>query len=247
LADQEIENPYFLLCGVLNFRDSDEDGYNALVGDEQFYDPLDSPGNWHDSEEFAFLHTQSTRTEQFGGGASGGCDDRFDFILPLVSFETAEGWTYLPDSYTTFGNDGQHLNISINDGENSAVSEEVANALYDASDHLPVYMDFTYYIEEDNDVPLKNDLSAREFSFAEVYPNPFNNTAKLRFELVESGFVRLGIFNLKGNLVTSLYNGFLKNGSYSYSLNSRDITTGIYFARLVYGKRTETVKMTLIR
>ena len=39
------------------------------------------------------------------------------------------------------GNDGNHFNDAINDGNNTSVSDEIADALHDASDHLPVYMD----------------------------------------------------------------------------------------------------------
>ena len=49
---------------------------------------------------------------------------------------------YIEDSLTPFGNDGNHFNQSINQGTNSAVSPEVADALYEASDHLPVFADF---------------------------------------------------------------------------------------------------------
>ena len=48
---------------------------------------------------------------------------------------------YIDDSYTAFGNDGNHFNDAINSGNNFSVSEQIADALHDASDHLPVYMD----------------------------------------------------------------------------------------------------------
>ena len=48
----------------------------------------------------------------------------------------------LPDTYTPFGNDGSHFNQAINEGMNGAVPDSVANALHEASDHLPVFADF---------------------------------------------------------------------------------------------------------
>ena len=47
----------------------------------RLFDPIDRIGNWHNNSSFSDVHTQSPRTAQFGGGASGGMDDRFDFIL----------------------------------------------------------------------------------------------------------------------------------------------------------------------
>ncbi|MCH6573843.1 MAG: hypothetical protein IH795_01365, partial [Bacteroidetes bacterium] len=41
--------------------------------------------NWHNNFSFVEIHTQSPRTRQFGGGANGGMDDRFDMILTSQS------------------------------------------------------------------------------------------------------------------------------------------------------------------
>ena len=51
---------------------------------------------------------------------------------------------YVQNSYTAFGNDGLHFNDSINAMPNIAVSPNVAQALHDASDHLPVYLDLLF-------------------------------------------------------------------------------------------------------
>ncbi len=139
LNDDEV-----LFCGDFNFYRSSEPGYQALMEDSRFLDPISSPGNWHDNAQFSFLHTQSPRTTSFGGGATGGLDDRFDFVLATPALFDGGGWDYLDGSYTSFGNDGNHLNQAINSGTNSAVSAEVADALHDASDHLPVFIDLLY-------------------------------------------------------------------------------------------------------
>lgn len=79
--------------------------------------------------------------QQQGALISGGVDDRFDFLLLSPSLMQR----YTAGSYTAFGNDGQHFNNSINaEPANSIVSQTVANALFDASDHLPVYLDLVF-------------------------------------------------------------------------------------------------------
>jgi hypothetical protein len=58
--------------------------------------------------------------------------------------------TYDPGSYSEYGNDGNHFNDSINKPPNAIVSQQVANALHYASDHLPVYASFSFdaaYVE----------------------------------------------------------------------------------------------------
>ena len=72
-------------------------------------------------------------------------DDRFDWIFAssAVIEETYE-MTYVENTYIVLGNDGAHFNQAINSGTNSAVSQEIADALHGASDHLPVFADFQF-------------------------------------------------------------------------------------------------------
>tara|TARA_B100000315_G_scaffold201954_2_gene194508 strand:- start:2629 stop:3711 length:1083 start_codon:yes stop_codon:yes gene_type:complete len=129
-----------IVAGDFNIYTANESAYNYLLDDILLIDPLDAYGNWHNNSQYAYLHSQSTRTTDFGGGSTGGMDDRFDMIL------ISDGLTdnFIDGSYTSYGNDGQHLNMAINDGNNGNVSQEIANALHLASDHLPVYADFLF-------------------------------------------------------------------------------------------------------
>lgn len=129
-----------VVLGDLNVYSADEEAYQILTtfNTSVLFDPINKPGDWHNNEAFASIHTQATHDSATGGFISGGVDDRFDFILlsqPLME-------RYVVGSYTAFGNDGQHFNNSINaEPANTVVSQEVANALFNASDHLPVYLD----------------------------------------------------------------------------------------------------------
>jgi len=145
--NQLSEGSEFIIVGDMNFYTSSEPGYQKFIADEannigRAEDLSDQVGDWNNNSNFAGVHTQSTRTTQFGGGASGGLDDRFDFIFSSYQLNNAIGLEYIDDTITSFGNDGAHFNQSINDGTNSVVSADVADALYYASDHLPVFADF---------------------------------------------------------------------------------------------------------
>ena len=148
MNEQDHTEDNVLLCGDLNVYASEEPAYQALLANDLFYDPIDTPGDWHDNADFANIHTQSPRSVQFGGGAHGGMDDRFDHLLATQQFANDEGWSILEGSYTAFGNDGRHLNQSIIEDGNDIVSEEIANALHEASDHIPVFMDVICQIPE---------------------------------------------------------------------------------------------------
>ena len=54
------------------------------------------------------------------------------------------GITYLPSTYTAYGNDGLHYNDSINAPPNNAVGQTIANAIHYASDHIPVFANFLF-------------------------------------------------------------------------------------------------------
>ncbi|MBK7869031.1 MAG: T9SS type A sorting domain-containing protein [Ignavibacteriales bacterium] len=108
-------------------------------------------GSWN-NVIYSRYHTQSPRTRQFQGGATGGMDDRFDLILMSQTIMDAGGITFVPGSYTAYGNDGNHYNDSINRTPNTAVGQTIANAIHYASDHIPVYVNLSF------DTPLPVEL-----------------------------------------------------------------------------------------
>ena len=146
----ELAANFFIVAGDFNIysnNSSSEPAFDMLTGASdnnsgRLFDPIDRIGHWHNNSSYSDVHTQSPRTSSFGGGANGGMDDRFDwlFVSQSILDETSSMY-YVDGTYSAFGNDGNHFNDAINDGTNNSVSAEMADALHDASDHLPVYMD----------------------------------------------------------------------------------------------------------
>jgi len=138
----------FLVLGDFNFYHSGEGGFQRLTesqvdNDGRVFDPINRIGYWHINYSFRDVHTQSPR--YYGnGGAGGGMDDRFDFILASSQITNTNNLNYVGDSYTPFGNDGQHFNQAINYGINSAVPDTIADALVVSSDHIPVYLELSF-------------------------------------------------------------------------------------------------------
>ncbi len=143
VTDNLSASSYFIVLGDFNIYRSTEPAYAKLLDQSTsgyVLDPINTPGEWHNNASFASIHTQSPRVTQFGGGANGGMDDRFDMILISQSIMSNGGIDYVSGTYTTYGNDGAHFNQAINLQPNSAVSGEIADALHNASDHIPVYL-----------------------------------------------------------------------------------------------------------
>lgn len=143
MMEKNISAP-FLFMGDLNLYTSSEAAWGVLVngtGDYRFSDPANMVGAWSQNAAFATVHTQSTRT-QAGCGASGGMDDRFDFIL-TNPFLTTSSYpvNVVAGSYATPGQDGLRFQGSLINPPNNSLPSEVINALFNLSDHLPVFID----------------------------------------------------------------------------------------------------------
>lgn len=141
-----------LLGGDTNIYGAYEGGYIRLTesqadNDGRLMDPLTMPGTWNNNSGYALNHTQCPcNTGCLGGFSGGGMDDRFDLWLTSYPMQDGEGLDYVPDFTVShgaypyaYGNDGTKFNSDINSGgTNGMVPIAVANALHDASDHLPV-------------------------------------------------------------------------------------------------------------
>jgi endonuclease/exonuclease/phosphatase family metal-dependent hydrolase len=144
--DGLLPDELFLVCGSFNMMSSTEKAFKILTGNQvnnngRLMDPIHKTGKWRDKSKHKRIHTESTRKSKFGGGTGGGLDDRYDMILISYGLEGNEKLIYSEGSYYVFGNDGKHLNKSINKPKNRIVSLDIADALYKASDHLPVIID----------------------------------------------------------------------------------------------------------
>lgn len=137
----------YLVAGDFNIYTATEPAYQYMINPAYglggvVQDPIQREGNWHVNPTFADIHTQSPRITQFGGGANGGMDDRFDLILVSPADQDGEGVDVLASTYRALGQDGQHFDGALNVPPFTVVSQTVAEALHDASDHLPVIVEY---------------------------------------------------------------------------------------------------------
>ncbi len=84
------------------------------------------------------------------------------------------------------------------------------------------------------------------------YPNPFNPSTVIRYQLAQAGDMKLDIFNIKGQHIKSLVNEFQYAGDYSVEWqgltdNCSTAPSGIYFYRLNSGDLSATRKMILLK
>ena len=99
-------------------------------------------------------------------------------------------------------------------------------------------------------VELRDDLAAVPVAFvlSQNYPNPFNPTTNIQFAIPRSGNVELKVYNVLGQVVSTLVNGQYATGTYEVQWNAKNLASGIYFYRLsVNSNVVATRKMMLLK
>ncbi len=86
-----------------------------------------------------------------------------------------------------------------------------------------------------------------EFALTQNYPNPFNPSTVIDFALPAAGNVKLEVFNLLGQRVITLVDGYKSAGNYSATFEANNQPSGVYFYRLDYSGGSLTRKMILLK
>jgi len=86
-----------------------------------------------------------------------------------------------------------------------------------------------------------------DFTLSQNYPNPFNPGTAIEFSLPVNSNVTLTIYNLLGQVVTTLVNEDKPAGAYSVEFNATNLPSGIYFYKLEAGTFIQTKKMVLLK
>ena len=95
-------------------------------------------------------------------------------------------------------------------------------------------------------------LLPEDYVLKQNYPNPFNPSTTIRYGLPEDSNVSLVIYDLRGNVVQTIESGTKPAGWHNVVWNGetndgRTISTGIYFAKLVAGDYSKTIKMLYLK
>lgn len=91
------------------------------------------------------------------------------------------------------------------------------------------------------------------FTLYPNFPNPFNSSTTLRYQLDQAGDVELCIYNLLGERLITLINEFQPSGSYEKQWDGRDeagrlLPSGVYFSRLRFeDQKIATVRLVILR
>jgi hypothetical protein len=121
-----------------------------------------------------------------------------------------------------------------------------ASLLTAGTDGLPV--GDPYWFNGPTGVKDASSQIPNQFALFNAYPNPFNPSTKIKFNIAKSGNVSLKIYNVMGQLVkTVIDNVYTNNGQFEYTVSMDKLTSGVYFYTLTQGSLSLTKKMVLLK
>ena len=94
--------------------------------------------------------------------------------------------------------------------------------------------------------PISN-VVPDEFELHQNFPNPFNPTTTIRFDVSVSGNVSLKVYDVLGREVAVLADEYLRSGSYERVFSTSDLSSGVYFYTLKAGDFEKTLRMVVVR
>lgn len=142
------------------------------------------------------------------------------------------------------------------DGGNSWYNQTVPSGIYlsiQFFDSLLGYAGGTKMIKTTDgggpvsSIQLINNEIPVDFELFQNYPNPFNPTTNIKFNIKQSGFVKLNVFDITGKEVDVLVNAELSLGEYEYQFDGTGLSSGIYFYRIQTKAFTDIKKMILVK
>ncbi len=86
-----------------------------------------------------------------------------------------------------------------------------------------------------------------DYSLTQNFPNPFNPSTIIKFNLAKAGFASLKLYDVLGKEVASILSSELEAGPYEVSFDASNLPSGTYFYTLTSGSFTETRKMLLLK
>lgn len=106
---------------------------------------------------------------------------------------------------------------------------------------------YIYKFTLTTDIHQISDLIPKQFELEQNYPNPFNPVTKIKFSIHERSNVSLKIYNVSGKEIVTLTDKSYQPGEYETTFTGNDYPSGVYYAKLISGDHTETIKMVLMK
>ena len=120
--------------------------------------------------------------------------------------------------------------------------------IYDSSNlEINDISDSTFSIITSTDLNQNNSKIPVVFCLYQNYPNPFNPVTNIKFDIPETSNVNIEIYNSLGIKMRTLLNQKVNAGAHMIKFNSDNLSSGIYYYKMVAGKFISVKRMLLLR
>lgn len=226
-------------------------------------------GNWQNSNAFIvskILSFENHNLTLYTGTNGAGIYKLNNVIIPveLASFEANISGNDVLLSWETItekNNHGFEIFRKTDDIEyiligfvpGSGTSTEIKDYLF--RDKNTLSGDYTYRLKQidfDGYFSFSDEINisvntATEYALFPNYPNPFNPVTKISYALPGAAMVELKVYNVLGQLITTLVNEEKPAGVYEVDFNAEDLPSGVYMYRIQAGDFVQTRKMLLLK
>jgi hypothetical protein len=87
----------------------------------------------------------------------------------------------------------------------------------------------------------------KEFELTAVYPNPFNSSTVIDYAIPQSGRISIDAYNVLGQKVRHLYDGFQTAGEHSYAWQGLDLASGSYWVKIDFSGKTAVSRVVFLK
>jgi hypothetical protein len=108
------------------------------------------------------------------------------------------------------------------------------------------YILMLYGLDIPTDIERMNE-SPKDFNLLQNYPNPFNPSTKIKFQIPTSGNVSIKVYDILGNEVARLVDGYIEIGKYEVEFDASSLSSGVYIYRLQVNDFVNVKKMVLLK
>ena len=85
------------------------------------------------------------------------------------------------------------------------------------------------------------------FSLGDAYPNPFNPVTSINFAVPVESDISIQVYNIQGRVIETLVNGIMEAGYHTVTWHADDLSSGIYFVKMIGGEYVKTQKLMLVK
>ncbi|MAJ44830.1 MAG: hypothetical protein CMF96_08845 [Candidatus Marinimicrobia bacterium] len=88
----------------------------------------------------------------------------------------------------------------------------------------------------------------KEFKIKKIFPNPFNPSTLISYQIPKSGKIKVDVFNISGQKIQSIFSGYNKVGNHEIYWYPENLSSGFYFIKIIYNNKvSKTQKVMLLK